>query len=127
MSEKKRKFTGEFRIAAARRMRGGESVSALSRELSVKRSVLYRWRDAFLKDGEAGLQKAVGRPPGQPGQAQSALSPLERAQQRIAELERKVGQQELENDFLKRAFKQVEQLRRKQDSGATAFTLKSKA
>ena len=120
MSGKKRKFTAEFRIQAARRIRDGESVSALSHELAVKRSVLYRWRDALLKDGEAGLQKAVGRPP-------PSVPPLERAQLRIAELERKVGRQELENDFLKRAFKRVVELRRKQENGAMASMPKSKA
>ena len=128
MSGKNRKFTAEFRIGAARRIRDGESVSALSHELAVKRSVLYRWRDALLKDGEAGLQKAVGRPPGRPSQTPPpSASPLERAQLRIAELERKVGRQELENDFLKRAFKRVEELRRKQENGATASMPKSKA
>jgi transposase-like protein len=127
MGGKQRRFTAEFRIELAGRIGNGESVSALSRELSIKRSVLYRWRDAFLKDGEVGLRKAVGRPPGLGGQKQllPSATPLERAQQRIAELERKVGQQELENDFLRRAFKRVEELRRKKsDSGATASTPK---
>jgi transposase-like protein len=127
MGGKQRTFTAEFRIEVAGRICNGESVSALSGELSIKRSVLYRWRDAFLKDGAVGLRKAVGRPPGEGGQKQllPSATPLEQAQQRIAELERKVGQQELENDFLRRAFKRVEELRRKKsDSGATASTPK---
>jgi transposase-like protein len=37
-----RVFRVEFRIAVARRIRNGESVSALSNELKIKRSVLYR-------------------------------------------------------------------------------------
>jgi transposase-like protein len=128
MGGRNRSFGAEFRIAAARRIRDGESVAALSQELSIKRSVLYRWRDAYLKDGEAGLRRAVGRPPGRPVEPQlvPSAAPLERAQQRIAELERKIGQQELENDFLRRAFKRVEELRRKEsDNGATASIPKS--
>jgi transposase-like protein len=128
MSRKNRRFTAEFRAKVAGRISQGESVTALGRELAIKRSVLYRWRDAFRKDGEAGVRNKIGRPPGASGQRQlpSSASPLEIAQQRIAELERKIGQQELENDFLKRAFKRVEDLRRnKLESGATASTLKS--
>jgi transposase-like protein len=40
MNTKNRRFTPEFRIGVARRMVEGESVSALSRELAIKRSVL---------------------------------------------------------------------------------------
>ena len=128
MKGKQRKYSSEFRIEVARRIGEGASVTALSHELSIKRSVLYRWRQAFLKNGEAGLQAAVGRPPGQFSQRPpSSATPMERAQQRIVELERKVGQQELENDFLKKAFKRVEELRRKQNNGATASTPKLSA
>ena len=127
MSEKKRQFTPKFRSVVAQRIGKGESVSALSHELSIKRSVLYRWRDAFRKEGEAGLARAVGRPPGRlgPRPLPTSASPLERAEQRIAELERKIGQQQLENDFLEQAFKRVEKLRRNQpNSGATTSTPK---
>jgi hypothetical protein len=37
----------EFRIAVARRIFNGESVSVPSHKLKIKRSVLYRWRDAY--------------------------------------------------------------------------------
>jgi transposase len=59
-----RVFRVEFRIAVARRILNGESVSALSNELKIKRAVLYRWRDAYRKHGEAGLNRPKGRPPG---------------------------------------------------------------
>jgi transposase-like protein len=123
MSGAARVFTAEFRIEVARRIVSGEAISALSGELKIKRSVLYRWRDAYREEGEAGLKRAAGRPPGASKTASPSTSPLQRAQQRIAELERKVGQKEMENDFLKRAFKRVEELRR--NSGATASTPKS--
>jgi hypothetical protein len=54
-------------------------------------------------------------------------SELERAQRRVAELERKVGQQQLELDFFRQALRQVEALSRPKDGrGATASTPSSK-
>ena len=50
-----RTFTPEFRLEVAQRIEQGESVSKLHHELNIKRSVLYRWRDAYRKEGEAGL------------------------------------------------------------------------
>jgi transposase-like protein len=65
MSEQ-RVFSGEFKEGVVRRMLNGKSVSALHKELAIKRSVLYRWRDADRKEGVAGLQRVGGRPPGVP-------------------------------------------------------------
>ena len=125
MSEQ-RVFSWEFKESVARRMLNGESVSALHHELQIKRSVLYRWRDAFRKEGAAGLQRVKGRPPGVPKPPRPAGEPGAAAARRIAELERKVGQQALDLDFFRRAFKRVNELRRKQAaSGATASTPKS--
>jgi transposase len=125
MKTKNRRFTPELRVGVARRIVEGESVLELSRELAIKRSVLYRWRDAYLESGEAGLKRPIGRPAGQPDK-QPRGTPLDRARRRIGELERKLGRQALENDFLRRAFKRVEELRRaRARSGATASTSRS--
>ena len=125
MSEQ-RVFSWEFKESAARRMLDGESVSALHHELQIKRSVLYRWRDAYRKDGVAGLQRVRGRPPGVPNPPRPAANPEDAAARRIAELERKVGQQALDLDFFRRAFKRVNELRRKPaEPGATASTERS--
>ena len=123
---KQRVFSWEFKEKVARRMLAGESVSALHHELQIKRSVLYRWRDAYRKEGVAGLQRARGRPPGVPNPPRSAGEPGAAAALRIAELERKVGQQALDLDFFRRAFKRVNELRRKHAKpGATASTPRS--
>jgi transposase-like protein len=83
-------------------------VSAVRQELDIRRSVLYRWRDALLKQGEAGLMRRVGRPvAAQPGSRKPTGSREEQLQARVAELERKVGQQALYLDFFERAFKRV--------------------
>ena len=123
---KQRVFSGEFKERAARRMLAGESVSALHHELQIKRSVLYRWRDAYRKEGVAGLQRAQGRPPGVPNPPRPVGEPGAVAARRIAELERKIGQQALDLDFFRRAFKRVKELRRKPaELGATASTPRS--
>jgi transposase-like protein len=41
-----RVFTREVKLAAVRRMLSGENVSALARELQLRRKLLYDWRAA---------------------------------------------------------------------------------
>lgn len=128
MSGKNRVFDLDFKQRVARRILNGESVSAIHEEFQIKRSVLYRWRDAYRKQGAAGLQRPVGRPPGVPNPPRPTASPEEAAARRVAELERKIGQQALDLDFLRRAFKRVKEARRKNtESGAPASTERSEA
>jgi len=128
LSGKNRVFTREFKEGVAQRIVNGESVSALRQETQIKRSVLYRWRDAYRKDGAAGLQRPAGRPPGVPNPPRPVASPEEAAARRVAELERKIGQQALDIDFFRRAFKRVKESRRKNvETGATASTERSEA
>jgi len=128
VSGKNRIFSQEFKLSVVRRLLNGESVSALYQEFQIKRSVLYRWCDAYRREGAAGLQRPVGRPPGVPNPPRPAASPEEASARRVAELERKIGQQALDNDFLRRAFKRVKESRRKNTgSGATASTERSEA
>jgi len=92
-------------------MLAGENVSALARELKSTRKDLYVWRDRFLAGGPEAL-RGRGRPPkaeaasliASGAKAQAAVSDtpateLEEARKRIAELERKVGQQQVDLDF----------------------------
>jgi transposase-like protein len=57
LSAKNRVFSREFKENVAQRILTGASVSALHHELQIKRSVLYRWRDAYRKGGAAGLER----------------------------------------------------------------------
>jgi transposase-like protein len=59
-----RVFKVEFRIAVAQRILNGESVSWLSSQYKIKRSVLYRWRDAYREKGNAGSGRPRGPRPG---------------------------------------------------------------
>ena len=106
-----RVFKVEFRIAVAQRILNGESVSSLSNRYKIKRSVLYRWRDSYRERGKA----CFGQPRGpRPGWKKNAIAkPSTTAEERIAELERRLGRMALENDFLKRAFKRVKEARSK--------------
>ena len=140
-----RVFSREFKLSALSRMAGGENVSALSRELGVRRKLLYEWRDAFRAGGPEAL-RGKGRPrkgsvvlgarsaarggsgcgPGE-GSSADAGDELAAARRRIAALERKVGQQALEADFFRQALQLFETSRRPSDrSGGTASTASSR-
>ncbi len=100
---KARTFPLAFKEAAARRLLSGASGTALSRELGVRRSVLYRWRDALRAEGVGGLSRQRGRPG--PGRRPPPNIPLDGRDQRIAELERLLGKQAAELDFFARALR----------------------
>ena len=40
----KRVFERDFKLGVVQRIQSGESISVLSRELGIKREVLYRWQ-----------------------------------------------------------------------------------
>ena len=127
-----RVFSREFKLAALARLEAGEKVPVVARELGVSHQVLYRWRAQMRAGGTAAL-RPLGRPRKDamlPAAPCPAASPeelaLTAAQARIADLERKVGRQQLELDFFKRALRQVEALRRPSELGATASTPSSK-
>ena len=114
MSKRKiRVFSREFKLAAVRRMIAGENVSALSRELKVRRKDLYCWRDRFRSGGPDAL-RGRGRPRKAAVAAPSAGHPMTQTapdaqlaatRTRIAELERKVGQQQVDIDFFREALR----------------------
>lgn len=124
MAKKKRKkwthYGLEFKILAVKRVAAGETVTSVAREVGVTRGVLNRWRKQYPEFG------AAGRLPG--GLREETVpNPAEVAARRIAELERKVGQQEVQIDFLKRAFERVKGLRQANNSsGGSASTGRSR-
>ncbi len=104
----RRRFTKEFKVAAAQRLLAGASGSALARELDVKRGKLYEWTAQLERYGDDAFP-GPGRRPG--GQARVEGGREDEA--RVAALERKIGQQALEIDFLRQALQRVDDLRPK--------------
>lgn len=121
---KRRVIDAPFRERAVRRMESGENVCALSRELEVRRSVLYRWREAWRREGAAGLNRSRGRPLGR-RDGQRRAKPVDAAAGRVAELERLVGRQAAQISFLKRAFEQVNAGQAPSEPGASGSTRRS--
>ena len=92
----RRKFTKEFKQTAVRRLQSGQSIAEVARALEVNPSELHRWRRELEEHGERAFS-GVGKKRGE--------------ESRVAELERKVGQQAMEIDFLRRALQNVEEQR----------------
>jgi transposase len=112
MGLSRRQFTKEFKLAAVRRLEQGVSMAEVARALEVNPNVLQRWRREFRHS---------------PGNAFPGNGKARWSEGRIAELERKVGQQALEIDFLKGCLQRIEEQRMLQAlSGNPRFTGKSK-
>lgn len=112
----RRHFSREFKVSAVRRVLGGESRTRVARELDISVDLLWRWQRRVVEKGEEHLHGI--------GERESdgiAVRSETEAQQRIADLERLVGQQQLEIRFLGKALRRVEELRQeKNDDGAAA-------
>src|SRR6202166_1428740 len=111
---KQTEYAMELKLAAVRRVRAGESVRAVAEELGIRRKRLYVWKDRYAELGEAGLRRQRGGRPrkeaaetGSDSEANAGRGELLAARKRIAELERKVGQQELELDFFGEALRRI--------------------
>jgi len=119
-----RAFSTEFKEAVVLRLEAGERIAAVSDELGIRRKLLYEWRAAYRKLGAAGLNRKRGRKPGgaraSPDAAPAALTELARAQARIAELERKIGKQQMDLDFFREALRLIDA--RDRSSRATPST-----
>jgi len=117
---KTRWYSFEFKKAAVERARTAASIPALSKELKVHYCQIYRWLRSFEEQGEAGLQPRGGS--GRPSRTADPPEPGD-PEKRIADLERRIGQQTVDLDFLRRAFKRVKESRpNNSGSGATAST-----
>ena len=96
MGLSRRMFTKEFKLAAVQRLEQGVSIGEVARALEVNANVLHRWRREF-RQGPGNVFPGNGKQRWSDG--------------RIAELERKIGQQALELDFLKGCLQRIEEQR----------------
>jgi transposase len=98
-SDGRRLFSPEFkRDQVARLVRGEVTISELSRELGISRSVLQRWRHLVSLGGEAAVAAHEDVVP---------ASELKAAQQQIRELQRLLGKKEVELEILRAARDEV--------------------
>ena len=126
-----RTFSTEFKEAVVLRLEAGERLAAVADELEIRRKLLYEWRAAYRKLGAVGLNRKRGPKPGGARASPDAapappapLSDLARAQARVAELERKIGKQQMDLDFFREALRLIDA--RDRSSRATPSTRSSK-
>lgn len=99
MSLSRRSFTKEFKEAAVRRLELGASIAEVARACEVNANVLHRWKRELRDYGARAFT----------GNGKSRVE-----EKHVAELERKVGRQALEIDFLRRCLQHVEEQRKLQ-------------
>jgi len=99
MGLSRRQFTKEFKLGALQRLEMGASVAEVARAFEVNPNVLHRWRREFRQG---------------PGNSFPGLGKLRWEEGRVAQLERKIGQQALEIDFLKGCLKRIDEQRKLQ-------------
>ena len=118
MTDKKttfRTFPTAFKLKAIKRLEAGAAVLPLARELGISRKVLHDWRKAWKAHGPEGLNRKRGPKPG-PRKLRPLAEPvakgsageLAQARARIAELERKIGQQAVDIDFFHKALRALD-------------------
>jgi transposase-like protein len=87
-------YPRELKLSAIRALDAGETHAQVARRLQLSPKLLERWRSEWRAKGEAAF----------PGCGRRRPQVLASEQQRQAELERKVGQLTMENEFLKKAL-----------------------
>ncbi len=101
MSLSRRRFTQEFKRAALQQLEQGASAAEVSRAFEINPNLLHRWRREFRQG---------------PGNAFPGEGKRRWEETHTAELERKVGRQTMEIDFLKGCLQRIEQQRKLQAS-----------
>lgn len=88
-------YSRDLKIAAMRALDAGSAAGEIARKYQLSPKLLERWRGEWRARGELAFP-GIGR--------RGADSPALDDARRIAELERKIGQLTMENDFLKKAL-----------------------
>jgi putative transposase len=89
-------YNRDLKIACMRALDAGATTGEVARKYQLSPKLLKRWRGEWRAKGESAF-------PGN-GRRGSELPALDDAR-RIGELERKIGQLTMENDFLKKALR----------------------
>jgi transposase len=128
MKKKRARFTAEEKRRAVERVARGEDVSAVASAVGVDRRRVYEWQEQVRQGGLEAL-----RGPGRPRKGSLEGPPLRSAllhegaaaRRRIAELERKIGEQQADLDFFRQALRHVKA--RQQAAGVSGKPRSSKS
>jgi transposase len=91
---KGRTFPPEFKLKLVQQVLNGEKRPAqICREHNLSETILLKWRRAYAENGEADFQPVTNE--------LETLSRERQLEQRVAELERLIGQLAFENSILK--------------------------
>jgi len=93
----RQQYPRELKIATMRELDSGKSMAEVARMYQVSPNRLQTWRGEWRAKGEMAF----------PGHAARPQANLDAEQ--IAELERKIGQLTMENDFLKKALRRFKE------------------
>ena len=93
----RQQYSRELKIAAMREIESGKGIAEVARLLQVSPKRLETWKGEWRAKGELAF-------PGNGGRPQSKLDA-----ERIVELERKIGQQTMEIDFLKKVLRRFKE------------------
>jgi putative transposase len=88
-------YTRDLKIVVMRALDAGSTAAELARKYQLSPHLLHRWRGEWRAKGEQAFP-GIGR--------RGADLPALDDARRVAELERKIGQLTVENDFLKKAL-----------------------
>jgi transposase-like protein len=116
--------------AAVARVAAGEAVSTVARSIGVNRNRLYEWCRKYREGGAEAVRRA-GRPrkaeglSARTGSWEDGMDELSAARRQIAELQRKVGEQQVDLDFFRKALRHVEETRRAPGGPGGAASTKS--
>jgi transposase len=116
--------------AAVARVAAGEAVSTVARSIEVNRNRLYEWCRKYREGGAEAVRRA-GRPrkaeslSARTGAWEDGMDELSAARRQIAELQRKVGEQQVDLDFFRKALRHIEETRRAQGAPGGAASTKS--
>jgi putative transposase len=91
-------YSRDLKIAAMRALDAGSTNGEIARKYQVSPHLLERWRGEWRAKGDLAFPGSGRR---------GATMPAVDDARRIAELERKIGQLTMENDFLKKALQHL--------------------
>src|SRR6266487_2759576 len=111
MGISRRVFTREFKLAAVKELESGKPLAYVARRLEINPNVLHRWGREVNK---------------QPTKAFSGKGKRMLVESREAELERKIGQLTMENDFLKKLLVAFEEQQEADGGGESSMSRSGK-